>query len=100
MSLEDMLLDFGCKVVGPALRLSHGLKLAQEADLDAAVLDVNMPEGFSFGIAAILTERRVPFCFSTGYGAAGIDPEFSAAPVLQKPYSSETLAATLLQFLV
>ena len=40
--LEDMLLDFGCEVVGPAARLGAALELAQGESLDAAILDVNV----------------------------------------------------------
>jgi CheY-like chemotaxis protein len=96
MSLEDMLLDLGCIVVGPALRLAEAEALARSEALDAALLDVNMGDGLSFGIAAILAERGVPLCFSTGYGPPGVDPAFASAPVLQKPYRPEALTAALI----
>ena len=42
MLIEDMLSDLGCTVVGPAARLDEAIELAQSADLDCAVLDVNL----------------------------------------------------------
>jgi len=40
--MEDMLLDLGIEIVGPASRLDPALQLAREADLDAAILDINI----------------------------------------------------------
>jgi FixJ family two-component response regulator len=37
----------------------------------------------------------VPFIFASGYGAKGLDPRFAAVPVLQKPFSTQSLASNL-----
>ena len=95
MSIEDMLSDLGCVVVGPALSLAQAQPLAAHEPLDAAVLDVNMGDAPSFGIADMLRRRSVPFCFSTGYGTAGLPPEYAVVPVLTKPYGQPALASTL-----
>jgi DNA-binding NarL/FixJ family response regulator len=42
MLIEDMLGELGCEVVGPASRLDEAMLLAKEAELDCAVLDVNL----------------------------------------------------------
>ncbi len=95
MSIEDMLHDAGCIVVGPALSASDGEALAAREPLDAAVLDINLSDGRSFNIADVLRERSVPFCFSTGYGATGVPIEYAGIPVLPKPYSEASLKAVL-----
>ena len=95
MALEDMLLHLGCIVVGPALRLTSALDLAAVEQLDGAVLDINLGEARSFPVAEILTRRSVPFLFATGYGDLGLEPPFSEARVLAKPYSLEALAQAL-----
>lgn len=95
MSMEDLLTDAGCVVVGPAMSLAEAQRLAIDAEIDAAVLDINLGEGDSFGVARLLRGRSVPFCFSTGYGFSGLPPEFTAVPVLQKPYRCEALCALL-----
>jgi CheY-like chemotaxis protein len=99
MSAEDMLHDLGCVVVGPALSRDEAQRFAAEAELDAAVLDINLGDGDSRGIAETLTRRHVPFCFSTGYGTAGVPDGFAAVPVLAKPYTSSSLSDALQQLL-
>ena len=42
MELEEALKSCGCLVIGPASRIRHALQLANEAEIDAAVLDVNV----------------------------------------------------------
>lgn len=70
MLLEEMLLDFGCEVIGPAYSIAQAVPLALEQPLDAAVLDINVNGEMSHSVAAILHSRGVPFVFATGYGSA------------------------------
>jgi CheY-like chemotaxis protein len=95
LAIEDMLIALGCAVVGPALSVREAEGLAREAALDGAVLDINLGGASSGPIAAILRQRAIPFCFSTGYGSAELPAEFGEVPLLQKPYSTESLAAVL-----
>jgi CheY-like chemotaxis protein len=95
MSMEDMLADLGCVVIGPALSAAEAEELARNEQLDAALLDINMGDGTSFPVALILRERRIPFSFATGYGRTGVPTELSDVPVLAKPYTQESLAKTL-----
>jgi CheY-like chemotaxis protein len=97
--LEDMLLDFGCEVVGPAARLGAALELAQGESLDAAILDVNVAGESIYPVVTALVARNVPFVFSTGYGAAGIEDLYRNRPVLQKPFAQKDLQQKLLQAL-
>lgn len=84
--LEDMLMELGYDVVGPYASLEKALKTAHEAQLDAAVLDVNINGGETFLVAEVLAARGIPFMFSTGYNRARLPARFRAAAVLQKPY--------------
>ena len=95
MMLEDMLLDLGCEVVGPAASLKTGLALARQGGLDAAVLDVNLAGEKAFAIADVLAEQGVPFVYATGYGRAGLRGEDEQRLVLQKPYTLQELARNL-----
>jgi CheY-like chemotaxis protein len=99
MELEEALVSFGCFVVGPASRIRHALQLASEAEIDAAVLDVNVAGEKVFPVAEVLARRGVPFVFATGYGAAGIDGAFPDSPILQKPYPEAALARALAEAL-
>jgi CheY-like chemotaxis protein len=95
MLLEEMLLDLGCEVVGPAYSIAQAARLAQEEVLDAAVLDVNVNGEMSHSVAAILHARAIPFAFATGYGSAAGAADSATAPVLHKPYPASKLTAVL-----
>jgi CheY-like chemotaxis protein len=95
MLIEDMLDDLGCKVVGPAARLDEAVALVNEAELDCAVLDVNLGGQPIFPLADLLREKGAPFAFATGYGDAGLRDVDKGTPVLQKPFREGDLARVL-----
>lgn len=95
MSLEDLLSDLGCVVIGPAYSAEAAIRYASDEQFDAALLDINMGDSTSYPIACMLRERSVPFCFASGYGASGAPADFQGVPVLPKPYTREALVAVL-----
>ena len=95
MLVEDMLADFGCRVVGPASDIDQALLLAQHSALDVAILDVNVGGRQSFPVADLLKARGRPFAFASGYGEAGIIEAHRDAPVLQKPFRQSDLEQAL-----
>ena len=66
MLVEDWLTELGCEVVGPARSVEEGLDIAGSAELDAAILDVNLGGKNSFLVADALKQRGIPFAFATG----------------------------------
>ena len=94
-AVEDMLLELGCEVVGPAFRVEEALPLADEAALDAAILDVNLNDQRSYRIAESLKRRSVPFLFATGYAEGGVEWDGAEVPVLAKPYRKDQIASAL-----
>ena len=95
MLVEDMLADLGCQVVGPAAELDEALSLAESADIDLALLDVNLGGKPIFPVADTLKARGVPFAFASGYGEAGLSEDHRGAAVLQKPFREADLAKAL-----
>jgi CheY-like chemotaxis protein len=96
MLVEDILLDLGCSIVGPAHALADALALARsEPGIDAALLDVNLGGQSVFAVADALREKGVPAIFSTGYGDAGLRDVDRGSPVLQKPFRAGDLARAL-----
>lgn len=95
MLIEDMLEDFGCTVVASVASLSDAREATVRADIDFAMLDVNLAGELVFPVAEVLRQRRVPFVFSTGYGAIGLPAEFSSYHVLTKPFSQSALREKL-----
>jgi hypothetical protein len=77
MDVESMLERAGCAAIGPAA--------------DAAVLDVNLNGTPVFPVAKALSERGIPFLFTTGCDGASIPPAFQAVPRLQKPFGEDDL---------
>ncbi|HEV2603488.1 MAG TPA: response regulator [Microvirga sp.] len=94
--LEDMLLDFGCEVIGPAARLAAALDAVERETVDLAILDVNVAGEPIYPVAEALAQRQIPFVFSTGYGSAGIKDAYRDRPVLQKPFAQHDLKQKLL----
>jgi CheY-like chemotaxis protein len=92
--LEEMLLDLGASVVGPASTLPQAWELARDAAFDGAVLDVNIHGMRVDPLADALRRRRVPIVLATGYGAAS-GQQSSQEPVIEKPYTAEALARAL-----
>ena len=90
MLIEDMLVDLGVEVVGPAARIDQALTLAREAEVEAAVLDINIGGHFTYPVADILQARGIPVIFATGYGAATLPERFRGTPTLQKPFDPQS----------
>lgn len=95
MLVEDTLTDIGCEVVGVASDLEEATAMATSLALDAAVLDVNLNGVRTFPVAETLSARRIPFLFSTGYGATGIPDSLKPAQVLTKPFRRKDLELAL-----
>ncbi|WP_246726413.1 response regulator [Microvirga arsenatis] len=95
MLIEDMVLDFGCEIVGPAARLDHALTLALQGDIDIGLLDINVDGSVVFPVADVLRFRGIPFIFSTGYDFRSLPERFRDCPALSKPFSYDTFAETL-----
>ncbi|MBC7159460.1 MAG: response regulator [Porphyrobacter sp.] len=97
--LEDMLVELGCAVIGPALRLADALRLVEEeAGIDAAILDVNIGGERSDRVAEALEQRRIPFVFATGYGRQGMALT-GGGGLVAKPYRVDDIEAALRRLL-
>jgi len=95
MMLEDMLSQLGCTVAAMAANPASALAIIESQPIDAAVLDVNLDGQTSYGVAAALEERGIPFLFSTGYGALALDERYRRRRLLQKPFRQEDLGKAL-----
>ncbi|GGD20953.1 response regulator [Aureimonas glaciei] len=96
MQLEDMVEDLGGECVGLAMKLSRALDMLEGiAAIDVAILDVNLGGDKVYPVAERLRQRAVPIVFATGYGRAGVDPEWQSCEVVQKPYTMQEIAAAV-----
>ena len=91
--IEETLQELGCVVVGPVSTLDAALRLAREATLDAAILDVTIRGGHVYPVAQELRARGVPFALASGYGDWALPEAVQDRPRLTKPFTPRELAA-------
>jgi len=97
--LEDMLVELGCMVIGPAASVKEAFAMIDAEAIDVAVLDVNLNGEMSYPIADALAARDVPFVFVTGYDKERMLEGYRTFPALQKPFHRAELTFTLSQLL-
>jgi PAS domain S-box-containing protein len=92
LAVNDALTVLGFSVIGPFSRVSDARRALQDTQVDAAILDVNLDGEMVYSLAEILTARKIPFVFVTGYGVESIERRFEHIPVLQKPIEKDMLS--------
>jgi len=97
--MRDMLTDLGFSVVGPVGDRTTAIAAARQADIEGAVLDLNLRGETTYLVADELNARGIPFIFLTGYDRGVIDRRYAGAPLLQKPVDEQTLQRALAAFL-
>lgn len=95
MLLEEMLAELGYTVAAEAAHIDEALPLARNAEVDAAILDLNLNGQSVIPVADLLVERGVPFIFATGYGERGLPEAYRNHPTLQKPFEQDMLDRVL-----
>lgn len=99
MDMVDTLSRLGTVHVETAATLEAGLKIAARADIDFAILDMNLRGTVSFEIAEVLNAKNIPFVFVTGYGSAiALPAEMKKAAVLSKPIDEAILSRSIEAF--
>lgn len=96
--MRDMLTDLGYSVVGPVGDRAAALIAARQADIQGAVLDLNLRGETTYPVADELTQRGIPFVFLTGYDRGVIDRRYADVPLMQKPVDEQTLQRALVIF--
>jgi CheY-like chemotaxis protein len=94
LMVEEMLIDLGASVVGPAQSIPIARNLIEMEAIDAALLDVNIRSDRIDPIAELLRARRIPFVFATGYGPSASSAKQDEV-ILEKPYTSDRLLGAL-----
>ncbi len=95
MMVVDMLEELGYRVAAEAGEINEAKRLAQCAEFDIAILDVNVNGKLITPVAEVIKARSLPFIFATGYGSSGLPEEYRDRPTLQKPFQLETLARVI-----
>ena len=91
MTIEDLLCDLGCVVVGPAGSVAKALEIVSSHEIDGAILDLNLKGEQAIPVAEALRKRGTPFFFLTGYGTGSAGHSQFGVPTLPKPFDPATL---------
>lgn len=92
--IEHVLVEAGFTVVGPASSVDEARHLMKTHSVAAALLDINLTEGDSFGLAARLSKLGIPYAFLTGYNTADLPGDLAYQAVLSKPVLEADLRDT------
>jgi light-regulated signal transduction histidine kinase (bacteriophytochrome) len=96
MDASDILRDFGAETVHVASSVAEAFRMVDASTLTLAVLDINLGSETSLPVAKYLAERKIPFVLASGYGSQSDSlAQYPPAPVVQKPYTAETLTKAL-----
>ena len=99
LDAEDIVTRFGARLEASSTgEAAH--RALDDQKFDFAILDINLGDHTSFGVADRLREAGVPFFFASGYGEqAKLPDEHRSKIVLQKPYTTHNLAKAVEQLL-
>ncbi|MDL2406240.1 response regulator [Rhizobium calliandrae] len=86
--LADALAQANISVLGPVGRVSEALFAISRADqLDCALLDISVAGEMIFPVADALSERGIPFAFTTGFEKSLVEERFRDVEVFSKPFN-------------
>ena len=92
MMIADMLEELGHRVAAEAGDIEEAMTLAQSAEFDLAILDINIKGKLISPVVELIKARNRPFIFATGYGSAALPEEYRDRPAMQKPFQLGALA--------
>ena len=100
MGIEALLKeDLGCAKVTSVVTVAQAMVALGNESIDLALLDIHLPQGTSFDLAAALEERRIPFVFASGSDGNAIPKRFANVPFASKPFDLHALREQLRQAL-
>jgi CheY-like chemotaxis protein len=98
MDVAFMLEKLGFHVIGPVAQVDEVLQAAKQlAQVDCALLDVNLRGRKVFSAIPALIDRGIPVYLASGYDDDSFFPEqFRHLPRITKPFNEEMLRNILL----
>lgn len=96
LALMHAVEEYGVRVVGPAPSVQEALRLLDEQECDAALLDINLGTETVEPVAQRLDEIGCPFVFVTGYTSPKLkDPRFKTRRIISKPVDAGMLRTVM-----
>ena len=92
LDATDILKQIGAEKVRMASSVKSALEIIAKDEISFALLDINLGNQTSLEVAQRLAELGTPFVLATGYGEVeGMLGGYPDAPVVQKPFNSDSL---------
>lgn len=97
MALDDLLVDLGFITLGPFMELDEATDFVRDhaAEIDVAILDVNIQGDLSFDLADLLLQRNIPFFFCSGRSRENFDARWRRWPNLGKQFTEASLLSMI-----
>jgi hypothetical protein len=95
--LEATLKDFAWKLVYTADNVDEGLRIADEAEFDVAILDAVVGGRASCQVASAVNKRGIPLLICTNGPSVAFGEQFRKVPILQRPSLGKKLRTILQQ---
>lgn len=97
MALDDTLVDLGFITLGPFMELDEATDFVRDhaAEIDVAILDVNIHGDLSFDLADLLLQRNIPFFFCSGRSREMFDARWHRWPNLGKQFTEASLLSMI-----
>jgi CheY-like chemotaxis protein len=96
--IEHVLEGEGVEVIGPVGSLQEAMQLARTETVDGALLDVNIDGGRIDDVAALLSQKQVPFVFVTAYGRDNLPLAHREVTIVEKPFTDADLLREVRRF--
>ena len=90
-----MLGELGHAIAAETGHVDRALELAQSAEFDLAILDVNVEGKQIIQVAELIKTRGCPIIFATAYGPDDLPEAFRVYPILQKPFELHAMAKAI-----
>lgn len=84
----------GCEVLGTFASAGVAAEHVNET-VDFALLDIDVADGKSFGVATALKRRQIPFAFVSGSHRSEIPAYLANVLVIPKPYREAAIIQSL-----
>lgn len=97
MALDDLLADLGFVTLGPFMELDAATHFVRDhaAEIDVAILDVNIHGDLSFDLADLLLQRNIPFFFCSGRSRETFEARWRRWPNLGKQFTEASLLSMI-----
>lgn len=95
LDLQDIVETCGHRVIKLCETLAEFRTCLSDEAADFALLDVDLPDGKSYGLAAGLAERRIPFAFLSGSRPSEMPDSLRHVRFIAKPYAAAAIRSTL-----